>query len=853
MMNAKNQWKPLILSTSLLLACVGFATQATASNIAYTDNNVRFTIVTPGVIRLEWSTDGKFIDNPSFVAINRDYPQIPYQIKQNGAWVEVKTSKIKMRYKKGSGRFIDTNLMITAAPKTFPFSWKPGTPSQGNLKGTYHTLDGYDGNIFVGNGNSNGDHKPMPIEDGLLSTQGWTLIDDSQNLLFDDSEWPWATERPNKEGQDWYFMAYGHDYKTALKDYTVFAGKIPLPPRYAFGYWWSRYWNYSDDEYRQLIDKFHTYNIPLDILVADMDWHYVEPGKGGWTGYTWNRRLFPNPTGFMSYLKENDLQITLNLHPAGGIEPYEENYPALAKWMGLPTDAKQRIDYAGSSKRFMSGWLQTVLRPMEHNGVDFWWLDWQQSTFDDKMKSLNNTWWINYVFFSDMERNRSTRPLLYHRWGGLGNHRYQIGFSGDSYSSWKSLDFQPYYNSTASNVLYGYWSHDLGGHQWQQGAQSLDVELFTRWMQFGALSPIMRTHSMKSAGMNKEPWVFGPKYVEILRNTILQRYEIAPYIYTMARKSYDEGLSLCRPMYYDYPENKEAYDFKNEYMFGDQLLVAPITNPMKKGISTINVWLPAGNDWYEWHTGTLLKGGQIIERTFTIDEYPLYVKAGSVLPCYEKVRNLRRNDETIVVTVFPGNRGTFLLYEDQGNDKEYATNYASTPLISERIGNELTVTIGSRKGSYPDMPTLRKFKVKVAGSAIPQIVTVNGQQIDYTYSGNELALTIELPETACHQEKVVKVIYPTNTPELNDGLYGQFRRLKKSLIDLRYRNANIDLIEELGTMESTGRAVTYYPDRFNQSIEAFRANYRQLPQLLQRQRVDNETAQWFLQSMQWVQ
>lgn len=132
-----------------------------------------------------------------------------------------------------------------------------------------------------------------------MATDGWTLIDDSQGLLFDDNkDWDWVKERPANGGQDWYFMAYGHDYKAALKDYTLFAGKVPLPPRYAFGYWWSRYWLYSDREFRNLIDNFHTYQIPLDVLVVDMDWHYTEQGKGGWTGWTWNRDLFPNPKEF---------------------------------------------------------------------------------------------------------------------------------------------------------------------------------------------------------------------------------------------------------------------------------------------------------------------------------------------------------------------------------------------------------------------------------------------------------------------------------------------------------------------------------------------------------------------------
>lgn len=357
------------------------------SNVAYQDEHTRFTIISDGTIRMEWQKDGKFVNSPSFVAVERNYAPAEFQVHDSDGWIEITTSKFTLKYKKDSGKFTASNLAIDSKNITPSFHWKPGDTNAGNLKGTFRTLDGYDGDIFVGNGNDNGDHKPMPIEDGILSTDGWTLIDDSKGLLFDDSEWAWVTERPSGEGQDWYFMAYGHNYKKALKDFTTFAGKVPLPPRYAFGYWWSRYWSYSDDELRDLTAKFDAYDIPLDVLVIDMDWHYVNPGRGGWTGYTWNRSLFPNPAQFLQYLKGKKLQVTLNLHPAGGIEPYEERYKDMANWMGMDPSSKQRIDYCGSDKRFMSGWLNTILRPMEKEGVDFWWLDWQQDMFDRHIKT----------------------------------------------------------------------------------------------------------------------------------------------------------------------------------------------------------------------------------------------------------------------------------------------------------------------------------------------------------------------------------------------------------------------------------------------------------------------------------
>ena len=825
--------------------------QDVQSNVAYTDDHVRFTVISDGALRLEYAPDGKFVDNKSLIAVNRQYPRVEYNLKKRGGWIEITTSKMKMRYKKNSGKFTDQNLVITAAKEMLPFTWKPGTQQTGNLKGTYRTLDGMDGDTqtqtWVAD-SKKGDK--LKLEDGLLATDGWTFIDDSNGLLFDgNQEWDWVKERPANDGQDWYFLAYGHDYKAALKDYTLFAGRMPLPPRYAFGYWWSRYWLYSDKEIRTLIDNFHNYRIPLDVLVVDMDWHYTEPGKGGWTGWTWNRDLFPNPAGFLGYLKKNDVKVTLNLHPADGVASYEEQYPALAKSMGVDPQSKQTIPWVNSDKRTMQNVFKDVLGPMEKDGVDFWWLDWQQGLYDPKVKNLSNTWWINYVFFSNMEQNRETRPMLYHRWGGLGNHRYQVGFSGDAVVSWNSLAFQPYFNATASNVLYGYWSHDLGGHI----GDRIDPEMYTRWLQFGALSPIMRTHSQKSAGMNKEPWVFSKEYSDVIRQTIRQRYEMAPYIYTMARKGYDEGLSLCRPMYYDYPENKEAYDFRSEYMFGDNMLVAPATAPTKDGYTPVSVWLPEG-EWYELHTGTLLKGGQVLERPFAISEYPVYVKAGSVLPMYtDEVMNLNGNDEDIVVTVFPGGNGTssFDFYEDNGNDKHYASEYAVTQLTASRQGQEQTVVIGKREGQYKDMPAERAFKVKVLSSVIPESVTVNGKAAEYEYLAEEFALLVSLPEMSCNEEKVVKITYPAQNVEMS-GLLGASRRMARSMEGLKYRDSYIVFKEELGKMGSLSEAVLYAPSEMPALVAGFWKTYRDLPEVLKRQGLNDDNTKWFLQAVRWM-
>jgi alpha-glucosidase (family GH31 glycosyl hydrolase) len=835
-----------IILLSLLAVLTG---RMLAQNIVYQDASARFTLITDGVIRMEWSADGKFTDKRSFLRTERNYAPVAAKVRKSGSTLVIQTSQMTLKYKTGTGRFTDKNLQILSAKKSpVSFAWKPGTEAKGNLKGTYRTLDGYHGGSFRGNGYDNGNPIPMPIEDGLLSTDGWTFIDDSQNLLFSDDDFAWAEERKQGEHQDFYFMAYGNNYKKALSDYTKFAGKVPLPPRYAFGYWWSRYWSYSDGEMRELVKKFRDYDIPLDVLVVDMDWHWTEEGKGGWTGYTWNRRLFPDPDRFLGWLQSEKLHITLNLHPADGVKTYEEKYPELARRLGMNPDEKKNIDFVASDKRMMDGWFDIILNPMRKAGVDFWWLDWQQHQFDPVMKTLNNTWWLNYLFFTKAEKEGTTRPLIYHRWGGLGNHRYQVGFSGDTYSTWESLDFQPYFNSTASNVLYGYWSHDLGGHQFIQGAHQLDYELMVRWHQFGAFSPIMRSHSSKSAAMRKEPWSYPADKQNAIREIIKKRYELAPYTYTMARECYDTGVSLCRPMYYDYPEAKEAYEFKNEYMYGDNLLVMPITAPANDGYATAKVWLPEGDEWYEMYTGARLKGGQTAERQFLIDEYPVYVKAGSVIPTYENVKNLRANDETVVYEIYPGARGGIRFYEDNGNDQNYATRYAVT--VVENIGDAdgQRVTIGKREGSYDEMPAARTVKVKAMCMTMPDRVTVDGKEVAAEFDPVDFSYTVTLENMDPNAEHVVKFYTDSSRPSV-DGLMGNARRIKHVLTELKYRDAGIILCEGVGEMGSIGEALLYNPSEFNSRVEQFQKNMANLPALLDRQKLNDANKEWFLKAM----
>ena len=823
-----------ILFITLLMCSLG-----TSANVVYQDNNVRFTLIDEGTLRLEYAPDGKFVDNKSFMAVIRNYPQVKYSIKNNAKQVVISTAKLRLVYKKGNAPLTKDNLTIssTKAIKT-PFVWKPGMQQKGNLKGTYRTLDGYDGSEYQ---YSNPKHE-MPIEDGILATDGWTLIDDSKSLLFDGAEdWDWVTERQSAEGaQDWYFMAYGHDYKGALNSYTKFAGKVPLPPRYTFGYWWSRYWSYSDQDFRDLMSNFQRFDLPLDVLVIDMDWHPISAeAGGGWTGWDWNERLFPDYKAFLKYLDAQGVKATMNLHPAEGVRPYEKKYAEFMQRFGK-NDGKTH-EWLGSDKQYVKALFNTYLHDYMADGVDFWWLDWQQWPKDRAIADLDNVFWCNYIWFSDMERHGNKRPMLYHRWGGLGNHRYQVGFSGDSFITWASLKFLPYFNSTASNVLYGYWSHDIGGHQSKKWGSPVEPQLYTRAMQMGQYLPIIRSHSTKDPNLNKEPWAFSSDTQQRLANVINGRYALVPYIYTMARKTYESGLALCRPLYYDNPEAKEAYEFKEEYMFGDDMLIAPVTSEVDSvdGYANVKVWLPAG-EWLEYETGQMLQGGKTYERRFTLDEYPAYVKAGSIIPYFGKLKNLSGTNQAVTVRVFPGaDQGEFMLYEDNGEDKNYVTEYANTPLSYTRQGNRLDVTIGARQGLYKDMPAQRHFYVALPCQKAPVSVSCNGSKLPFTYDGLNLEATIDLGMVDCSAGLKIQIEMPEQYG-LVDGTKADFRHIQTVVKDFKQHEAGMVYTEDFGYLEATPLRLSYHPEQQKETLKAYFEKFNRISQVLTEQMGDGD-------------
>lgn len=599
-------------------------------------NNVRITYLTSRLIRVEVD---KFYDDASFTVFNRKFgnaEKFKVTGSANKIFVETKDAVFTIKNNKPLCVKIKSSGEVQYFKK------------QKNLKGTRRTLDATFGKV--------------ELDDGLITKDGAYLLDDSNSFLLDES----GHFVPRGGGKDYYCFAYGNDYRQTIKAFLNISGSTPLVPRFALGVWWSRYHAYTDDEYLNLMDRFEKENVPLTVATIDMDWHYVDLKKqfgikeNGWTGYSWNKELFKDYKNFLANLQNKNLKVTLNLHPADGIRFFEDMYEDTAKAVGIDPESREPVKFSCKSDDFWNAYFDKVHKPYEKDGVDFWWIDWQQGKKSD-INGLDPLNALNHYHFLDNAENGHL-PLILSRYAGLGSHRYPLGFSGDTAINFKVLDFQPYFTVNAANAAYFWWSHDIGGHY----LGYRNDELYLRWIQFGVFSPILRLHSTSNDLLGKEPWKYRQDVCENAKEWLRFRHRLIPYLFTADYICHKNGTALCEPMYYSYPECGDAFNVPNEYRFGDELIVCPITSKLslKTNMGSVKAYIPKGTftDIF-----TLQKYHGPINITLNRELYsiPVLAKKGAVIPLSNDSGNKVDNPENLEFWIFNGNN-TYTLYEDNG-------------------------------------------------------------------------------------------------------------------------------------------------------------------------------------------
>ena len=701
----------LFLLTALALLLSSGLRPSQAAQNPVVVGSARFTVITPQCIRLEYAPGGAFMDAPSLFAANRAAHFDGFRLARAGGATVIDTGAIRLAYTPDGLSFSGSNLRAKIRKGAQPALWAPGAVSLGNLGGTARTLDGVVG--------------PFDLGQGVLSRDGWYLLDDSRSPLLTAG---WVQSRPQTAGTDWYLFGYGDDYRAALKSLTAVGGPVPLPRKYALGVWYSRYWPFSSDDYRQIVREYGQHGFPLDNMVLDMDWH-----EDGWTGWSWNRKLLPDAEALLPWLHSQGLHVTLNLHPADGVAPHEDRYAAFMQSMGADPAAKQTLPFDAGSKTYMDALFSTVFAPLEKDGVDFWWLDWQQDPNTRAVPDLTNLFWLNTLLYDHTAQN-GQRGLSFSRWAGWGDHRHPIHFSGDANTGFPMLAFEVPFTSTAGNVGCFFWSHDIGGHMGGRNEES-----YARWCQFGATSPVLRSHSTRDAQTDRRPWNY-PSWAEnSMRASSHLRSELFPYIYTSAAQSARETVPLDRPLYFDNPRVENAYHNAQEYLLGDNLLAAPIvTAGVGPGrVAAQTVWFPSGS-WYNYFTGERYTGNTDALVAADINEFPLYVRGGIPIPMQPYTPRMGTAPlNTLRVRCYPGadgQTGRSTLYEDDGVTTAYVRGLsATTPLSYTRQGNTVTVTVGATRGRWAGQPARRAVVIELPDTMRATKATLNGKPLTAAY------------------------------------------------------------------------------------------------------------------------
>jgi hypothetical protein len=414
----------------------------------------------------------------------------------------------------------------------------------------------------------------------------------------------------------------------------------------------------------------------------------------------------------------------------------------MARALGQDPQSGEPVAFDPTDPDFVQAYLEILHHPLEAQGVDFWWMDWQQGN-PTRLPGLNLLWWINHLHFQDLGRDPAQRPFIFSRWGGLGNHRYPIGFSGDTYVSWASLAFQPYFTATAANVGYSWWSHDIGGHM--LGVE--EPELYLRWVQYGVFSPIMRLHSTATPYHERRPWAYEAETARLASEALRLRHRLIPYLYTAAWRNSTSSEALVRPLYHLAPEAEAAYAATETYIFGSELIAAPFVQPLDPDTNLARqvAWLPAG-DWFGFWDGRHYGGESWHAIYGTRADIPVFARAGAIVPLApEQGWGGVENPQVLELRIFPGASNSYTLYEDDGASQAYRQGTsARTRFELDWRETQLTLTIHPVAGDLTLLPAGRRFHLQFFALQEPQAVAVSGVEspFDWRYDASRQVLEV---------------------------------------------------------------------------------------------------------------
>ena len=669
-------------------------------------NKYRITILSDVLIRFEYNENGKFNDYPTLLALNRKFEKVPkFNVKQDEKFLNISNNYFVLEYAKEKP-FISSKLMPDANLRVSLINtdkvWYVNHPEVRNFKGTAYSLDTEKGHL--------------KLSKGLYSTDGFASIDDSSRPVFISDG---SVKKNPSDGLDIYLFIYRKDFGLALQSYFELTGYPTLIPRYALGIWWNKNDIYKTQDILDLVQKFSKNNMPISSVILGPHWHKTKDEKGNAinTAFTFDDELIPNPKDLMERLHRENIFAGVNINTKDGINPRESKYLEIAKELNLTKN--EIIPINVYNDKLVKLYFDKLILPLNELGVDLLWLD-------EETKDKTSLFMINHYSFMHTKYNTSRRALILSRNPGIAAHRYPVLYSGDTLVSWKTLKLLPHFNSTASNIGVSWWSHDIGGYK--NGTE--DEELYARYVQLGTYSPIFRFASDIGRYYKREPWKWDVKTQKIVKDYMNVRYRLIPYLYTEAYKYSKTGSPLIQPLYYKYPELYDEPIYKNEYFFGSELFVSPITEPKDSVMKRVvhRLFLPNGM-WYDFKTGKKFPGGKRYVTFFKDEDYPVFAKSGSIIPMAildPDHLNDSRPPRKLEIQVFPGRSNAYRLYEDDGVSDLYEEGYYIITNIDYNYReNNYTLIIRPIDGKSGLIPDKRDYKIRFRNTKYAEDVKVN--------------------------------------------------------------------------------------------------------------------------------
>ena len=669
----------------------------------------RITVLSESLVRLEYNKNGIFNDKPTALVIDRMFKPAEFNVRESSANLEITTKNFTLTYLKGKPFKASkvnpmANLKIEI-PNTEKV-WYVDHPEVRNFGSPAFAFDSSKGKVVR--------------EKGLNSPDGFVSIDDSFNFLIEENGF---FKHNNEDSLDIYVFVFKNDFEQCLKDYFKLTGKPTLIPRYALGNWWGKNDDYNEDSLVELVDDFDYYDIPISCIILNNKWYvHKKLEKRTTNGFLWDRDKFNDPAKTIEYLHSKGIRVGLGIEPTDGIYDHELYFDKARKFLEL--EDKKHIPFNVYNPKFWDAYLKLLIHPLFDFNIDFIYL---RTTDNKKQKQL---WMINHYHYYDLDRDYKTRSMVLSRDPKMASHRYPVTYSGKTTVSWETLKKLPFYNSLSANNGVSFVAHDIGGYY--KGTE--DNELYTRFVQFGTFSPILKFGSREGDYYKREPWNWSIKTYTIAQDYLKLRHRMIPYLYSEAYKYHDEGKLLVKPVFFDKPELFNDPTHKNQYYFGSQFYVSPIINKKEPLMNRVihKFYVPDGM-WYDFMTGKKFPGGKNYVSFYKDQDYPVFARAGAIIPFGE---NDNLNDTTppknMEIHIFPGISNKYDLYEDDGVSNLYERGfYLKSDIEYNYLPSNYTLIIRAVEGKSNIVPETRNYKIKFRNTKEASEVTAN-------FNGKEL-------------------------------------------------------------------------------------------------------------------